>query len=303
MMAMTEKPMLRGQLRHDEPMTRHCSWRTGGPVARFFQPADLAELQQFLAQCPPAEPLLWVGLGSNLLVRDGGFAGTVICIAGILDACRYLDESTMRAEAGLACARIARLNADNGYTGTEFLAGIPGTLGGALAMNAGAFGGETWDLVTGIETIDRRGELHTRSPSCFTVAYRSVSGPADEWFIAARLRLIADPERGGRARIRSLLARRQASQPIGEPSCGSVFRNPPEDHAARLIEAAGLKGQRLGGAQVSLRHANFIINTGDATAADIENLIDLVRERVRHHSGIELIPECRIVGTHGKPQP
>jgi len=300
---MAEKPMLRGSLRTDEPMARHCSWRAGGRAARWYQPADLEDLRDFLRATPREETLLWTGRGSNLLVRDGGFTGTVVCLAGILTAWRYLDALTLRAEAGIACARVARINADHGYTGSEFLAGIPGTLGGALAMNAGAFGGETWDLVTRLETVDRGGELHSRCPSDYEVTYRSVVAPAEEWFIAAELRLIKDPQGGGRERIRSLLARRQESQPIGQASCGSVFRNPPGDHAARLIEAAGLKGFAIGGARVSTEHANFIVNESEASAAAIESLIHHVQETVLARFGVQLQPEVRIVGDGGCPIP
>ncbi|ROR29686.1 UDP-N-acetylmuramate dehydrogenase [Inmirania thermothiophila] len=286
---------LRGELRHDEPMARHTTWRVGGPARRFYRPADLADLAAFLAALPEDEPVLWVGLGSNLLVRDGGIDGTVVCLQGVLEAVTRTDEG-LRAEAGAPCARVARRAAREGLVGAEFLAGIPGTLGGALAMNAGAFGGETWALVRSVETIDRRGRIRRRGPDAFRVGYRSVEGPPGEWFVAATLALGRGDAAAAQARIRELLARRQATQPTNQPSCGSVFRNPPGDHAARLIEAAGLKGRRRGGACVSERHANFIVNLGGATAADIEGLITEVAETVWRVHGVRLEPEVRIVG-------
>ncbi len=295
-MAQASARSLRGRLRHDEPMAAHCSWRAGGPAARFYEPADLDDLAVFIAAVADSEPILWLGLGSNVLVRDGGFQGTVVCVTRALGGLRFLDETTLCAQAGVPCAHLARAAARVGLTGAEFFAGIPGTLGGALAMNAGAFGTETWSLVRAVQTLDRRGQLHQRSPGEFCIAYRSVTGPGGEWFVAATLALEHDPSGAGAERIRALLARRQATQPLGAPSCGSVFRNPPGDHAARLIEDCGLKGLRVGDAYVSDKHANFIINAGHASAADIEALIDSVRAAVARKHGVTLEPEVRIVG-------
>ena len=256
-------------------MSQHNTWRAGGNARRFYTPVDLADLSVFLQQLDSNEPLLWLGLGSNLLVRDGGFPGTVICMHGAIADLEWLDETTLRAGAGVTCAKVARVTSKAGLTGVEFLAGIPGTMGGALAMNAGAFGSETWSHVTAVETIDRSGRLFTRKPADYRIGYRSVQGPADEWFVAAHIALQHGDAVQAQARIRELLAQRSASQPVQQRSCGSVFRNPPGDHAARLIEASGLKERRVGGAQVSGKHANFTINTGDATAADIETLLNL----------------------------
>jgi UDP-N-acetylmuramate dehydrogenase len=286
---------LRGELRVSEPMSRHTSWRVGGPADRYYRPADIEDLSHFLAGLAVDEPVHWVGLGSNLLVRDGGVRGTVIATHRFLSAIVRIDATKVRAEAGVACAKLARQCARWGLGSAEFFAGIPGTVGGALAMNAGAFGGETWRHVIAVEVIDRHGVRHWRLPGEYEIGYRSVTGPAPEWFLAAELRFEPDEEAGSEA-IRDLLRRRKETQPIGEPSCGSVLRNPPDDYAARLIEAAGLKGHRIGGAQVSEKHANFIINTGDATAADIERLIDHVRDTVAAVHGVSLQPEVRILG-------
>ena len=288
----------RGEMRVNEPMGRHTSWRTGGEARRFYKPANLADLGEFLRAMDSHEPLLWLGLGSNLLVRDGGFAGTVILTHGALTGLEWLNERTLRVEAGVTCAKVARETAKQGLTGAEFLAGIPGSMGGALAMNAGAFGGETWDSVVAVETIDRSGQLHSRSSKEFQVAYRSVKGVADEWFVSAQLALQPGNAEQAQAAIRELLAQRGETQPTSQFSCGSVFRNPPGDHAARLIEAAGLKGKVQGGAQVSEKHANFIINTGNATATDIEILLNQVQGRVEQLYDVRLETEVRIVGKH-----
>lgn len=291
---------VRGELRLDEPMARHTSWRAGGRAQRFFVPADAEDLQCFLRGTPGEEPLLWVGLGSNLLVRDGGLGGTVIGTAR-LNACRFIAERAITervivAEAGAPCARIARLAAQLGLTGAEFLAGIPGTLGGALCMNAGAFGGEIWGLIGSVETIDRQGERRHRACGDFEIGYREARGPAEEWYLTAELVLAPDPEGGGIDRIKALLGRRAGTQPMGQASCGSVFQNPPGDHAARLIDASGLKGFSIGNAVVSEKHANFIVNRGGATATDIEALIEHVRRTVAERHGVWLKPEVRIVG-------
>jgi UDP-N-acetylmuramate dehydrogenase len=276
MMAADRTPGRNGELRHHESMAAHSSWRAGGSARYFYQPADVDDLCAFLAGLDPDEPLLWLGLGSNLLVRDGGFPGTVIATFGALSTTQWLADDLLRAASGVTCSKVARMTAKAGFTGLEFLAGIPGTIGGALAMNAGAFGGQTWAHVEAVETVDRQGILHTRHPAEYRIGYRNVQGPANEWYVAAQLRL-------GHG----------AGQAAQE---NSVFRNPPGDHAARLIEAAGLKGATVGAAQVSEQHANFIVNTGSATAADIEMLINQVQGTVEQQFSIRLEPEVCIIG-------
>jgi UDP-N-acetylmuramate dehydrogenase len=278
-------------------MSRHTSWRVGGPVERFFRPADREDLLAFLAAVPADEPLTWVGLGSNLLVRDGGLAGTVICTTNRLDQLARHGSHGLDAECGVPNAKVARLATASGLAGAEFLAGIPGTVGGALAMNAGAFGGETWNIVASVETVDRDGRVRRRAHREFDIGYRQAAMPAaGEWFLSARFELQADPDGSARKRVRELLSQRGATQPVQVPNAGSVFRNPPGDHAARLIEACGLKGHCHGGACVSELHANFILNRGNATAADIEALIESVRARVHAEHGVELVAEVRVVG-------
>ena len=207
-----------------------------------------------------------------------------------------LDSVIIRAEAGVSCAKLARFCARLGLAGGEFLAGIPGTVGGALAMNAGCYGSETWESIVAVETLSSHGERHIRKPTEYQISYREVKGPADECFVAGHFRLTEGSKDVSLEKIRALLERRAATQPTGDHSCGSVFRNPPGDYAARLIEASGLKGLQIGGAKVSLKHANFIINQGDATAAQIEGLINHVANVVQEKHGIELRREVRIIG-------
>ena len=293
---------LRGQLKLDEPMARHVSWRAGGAAARAYVPADRDDLAAFLRRLPRAEPVVFIGLGSNALVRDGGFRGTVVLVHAAAKRPAIADGLVV-AEAGVASPKVARFAAVHDLEGAEFLAGIPGTIGGALAMNAGCYGSETWEIVECVETIDRGGEIRKRPKSDFEIGYRhcELRGGghigADEWFTGASFRLAAGNGEASRARIKELLTKRIASQPLALPNAGSVFRNPPGDYAARLIESCGLKGLARGGARVSEKHANFIVNPkGAASAADIEGLIEAVRAEVRQRTGIDLHPEVRIFG-------
>jgi UDP-N-acetylmuramate dehydrogenase len=289
---------LRGELRRHEPMSRHVSWRAGGPAARYFTPLDLADLSEFLRQTGQREPLLFIGLGSNLLVRDGGFRGTVVSMhAGALRP--ELKDGRVWALAGVAAPKVARFAALHQLAGAEFLAGIPGTVGGALAMNAGCYGAETWEIVETVTTVDRSGKVSLRAKAEFEISYRhcQLKTREEEWFVAAQFKLASGDGEQSRARIKELLAKRIATQPLSLPNAGSVFRNPPGGHAARLIESCGLKGLSRGGARVSEKHANFIVNPdGAATAADIEFLIHEVQRKVLDRAGIELLPEVRIVG-------
>ncbi|MGB5333506.1 MAG: UDP-N-acetylmuramate dehydrogenase [Woeseiaceae bacterium] len=295
MMAAARDLEVHGEIRYDEPMSRHTSWRAGGAAETFFIPASIDDLAGFLAELDADTPLFWLGVGSNLLVRDGGLPGVVVSATKILRHIERVGDQRVRAGAGVPCTQLARQCIRWQLGPSEFFAGIPGTVGGALAMNAGAHGGETWERVEFVKTIDRSGELHERTPQDYTVAYRSVKGPANEWFLEANFRF--DPDVApSMEEMRTMLERRRATQPLGLPSCGSVFRNPPGDYAARLIETAGLKGHRIGGAEVSTKHANFIINRSDASASDIEELIEHVRETVLAVHGVSLTHEVRIVG-------
>ncbi len=283
------------EVSRNEPLRKHTSWRVGGPADLFYTPSTLEALRRILAELPAATPVHWLGLGSNLLVRDGGIRGAVIATSSLPRELDKLDEQRVRASAGLACMLLAKRCVRWQLGPAAFFAGIPGTVGGALAMNAGAFGGETWTQVERVTTIDRKGEIRERARADFEIGYRSVRGPAGEWFLGATFRFEHDAVSSMDA-IKALLAKRNASQPLGLPSCGSVFRNPPGDFAGRLIEQAGLKGHRHGGAMVSDKHANFILNMGDATAADVEALIAEVRAAVERASGVQLELEVRVIG-------
>ena len=283
------------ELLHDEPMNRHTSWRVGGRADLFFRPDSVESLQDFLRSLAAETPLYWVGLGSNLLVRDGGVRGAVICTLDLPAAIERVDESRVQVGAGVPCTVFARQCIRWKLGPAAFFAGIPGTVGGALAMNAGAFGGETWEHIAGVETINRAGVRRSRTSQEFQVGYRSVSGAAAEWFLGASFAFATD-EGADMADIKAVLRKRGDSQPLGKLSCGSVFRNPPGQFAAQLIEQAGLKGATRGDAMVSEKHANFIINRGSATASDIESLIESVRGRVEESSGTKLQLEVRIVG-------
>lgn len=299
---MTQKKFnhLRGDLFYDHNLARYSSWRVGGDAERFYRPADLADLKNFLDQLPQYEPLTWLGLGSNVLIRDGGIAGTVILTLNRLKEMKLCNKEAgkiiIRAEAGVTCAKLARFCTSHRLEGGAFFAGIPGTVGGALAMNAGAFGGETWRYVVRVETINQCGELYERIPDEFKIQYRQIEGLNNQFFVAGYFCFNQGNAVKEKEAINILLKKRNISQPIGTYSCGSVFRNPPGDHAARLIDLAGLKETRIGNAEVSKKHANFILNKGDAKAADIERLICHVADRVYRVHGVRLIKEVHVIG-------
>ncbi|MFN3543265.1 MAG: UDP-N-acetylmuramate dehydrogenase [Thiobacillus sp.] len=304
-------PVLRGRFLYNEPMSRHVSWRAGGPAQRVYIPADLEDLIWLVRSVPSHEAIHMVGLGSNLLVRDGGVKGVVILLHGVLKklaiegrthglppAPAERDTGLIYAQAGVASPKLARFAATHNLVGGEFWAGIPGTVGGAIAMNAGCYGGETWDRLVQVETLDRDGHLNERRPEDYVIGYRHVAlrHPREEWFVGGWFRLDRGDGAASRETIKQLLKQRIASQPLGEPNAGSVFRNPPGDYAARLIESCGLKGYRVGDAQVSEKHANFIINLGHASATDIERVIEHVEDTVEARTNVQLIREVRIIG-------
>lgn len=284
------------QVLHSEPLARYTSWRVGGPADRLVLADSVEHLQQFLQQLSPREPLTFIGLGSNLLVRDGGVRGTVVVMHQALQTLEMQGER-LYADAGVTCAKLARFAASHHRAGAEFMAGIPGTVGGALAMNAGCYGGETWQWVDAVKTINRAGVVQVRARGEYQPAYRHVGHPvADEWFLGGWFAVPAGDGKASAEQIKQLLAKRLASQPLNMPSAGSTFRNPEGDFAARLIEASGLKGTTIGGAQVSEKHANFIVNLGHASAADIEALIERVKSTVLAKQGVALIQEVKVIG-------
>lgn len=280
----------------NEPLARYTSWRVGGRADQLYIPAGLDDLSAFLRHLDIEQPIYFIGLGSNLLVRDGGVRGTVVLMHNVLTALK-MDGDLVYSEAGVTCAKLAKFCAKEALCGGEFFAGIPGTVGGALAMNAGCYGSETWNVVKRVTTINRKGELNTRDAAAFIPSYRHIEKPvADEWFVAAWFGLAKGDADESAKRIKELLAKRLASQPLNLPSAGSTFRNPAGDYAARLIEASGLKGYIIGGAQVSERHANFIVNVGGATALDIELLIKHIRDTVLEQQGVLLQQEVKVLG-------
>ena len=305
---------LGGEFRLNEPMHKHTSWRAGGSADRAYFPRDLKDLARFVHTIPKDEPVYVLGLGSNVLVRDGGLRGTVVFTHGAFSEIRLeTDDKGLRlvyAEAGVASPKVARFAATHDLRGGEFLAGIPGTVGGALAMNAGCYGSETWEVVDAVLCVKHDGELVRRAPAEFEIGYRHVAARSDpnadhepsvptrpeEWFVAAWFQFRAGDGAESRRTIRDLLQRRIATQPLDQPNAGSVFRNPPGDYAARLIESCGLKGFAIGGAMVSPKHANFIVNAGSAKAADIESLIERVQQTVWERCHVRLEREVRIIG-------
>jgi UDP-N-acetylmuramate dehydrogenase len=287
-----------GELFENQKLSEYTSWRVGGPSKQIYKPQSIDDLALFLKKIPSNEPILFMGLGSNSLVRDQGFQGTTIITQGALKHLELIEPDTVRVEAGVACAQMARFCARQSLGRAEFWAGIPGTMGGALRMNAGCYDGETWDHVLEVETIRRDGTIHHRSPNSFEVSYRHIHGLAeDEWFIAAKFRFPKGDKEQCLQTIKQLLERRAQTQPTNEYNCGSVFRNPPGHYAGQLIEQCGLKGTKIGGAMVSMKHANFIINDqGSATAQDIESLIEHVQRIVHEQTRILLHREVHIIG-------
>lgn len=295
-----KKNIEKGKLLRNVPLKPFTVWQIGGPAEKLYWPKDKADLQRFLATLPEQEPLTWLGIGSNVLIDDKGIPGTVIVTQGALQDLSFLDDKLIRAESGVSCAQVARFAARNQVgKGAEFLAGIPGSIGGALFMNAGCFGNETWNQVVKVETIDRHGDITVRDKSEFTSHYRHVDGlTPDEWFVAGYFQFDQNDPADSMATIKEMLAKRHNTQPANEPCCGSVFRNPPGNYSAKLIESLGLKGYQVGGAQISDKHANFIINRGNASAEDVRTIMKHIQAQVREKYDIDLIPEVRIL-PHG----
>ena len=291
---------LQGELRTQEPMSRHTSWKTGGNADYYYIASDINDLAKFISKLPTSTPITWIGFGSNLLVRDGGVSGVVVSVVGLLNELKKINETEIFIGAGVSCVKAAHFSAKHGLEGIEFLAGIPGTIGGALAMNAGAYGGEIWSYIKEVETINRKGKREIFEKDKFDINYRSVSISENEWFIACKMKLEISTRTVVSDCIKKMLSERADGQPLGKLSCGSVFRNPTNQHAAKLIELCGLKGKKVGGAVISDKHSNFIINTGNATSLDIEKLIEFIQACVYEKYDIKLIPEVRIIGESNK---
>ena len=270
-------------------MANHCSLRAGGIAKELFVPEDLNDLSSFLKR--NTDPILILGLGSNILVRDSGFNGVVVKLNNLKHI--NVNNSIIKIGAGATLAKLSRLCEAHKLYGAEFLSAIPGSVGGALAMNAGAFGSEFWDFVVSVTTVDKLGNIFWRNKSEFEVAYRSVSANNnDEFFIEAELEF---KQKKPAHNIKQLLEKRNKLQPIGLPSCGSVFKNPKNSFAAKLIEDSNLKGFCIGGACISNKHANFIINKDNASATDVENLIKHIQQTVKSNFCINLETEVKII--------
>ena len=288
------------RVRRDELLARHTSFRIGGPADLFIDAASVPELQAVLRACRAhAYPAFFLGGGTNLLVSDRGVRGLVLKLGKPFDFVEWeLDGAgaALRVGAAVPFKRLVYRTIEAGLAGLEFGEGIPGTIGGGLLMNAGAFGGEIGRVVTALETVDERGERLLLPRERLGFAYRRLDLPTRAIITAVRLRLERGDARVLAAAVADAKARRDRHQPKGHPNAGSIFKNPPGAHAGRLIEAAGLKGARLGNAMISERHANFIVNLGGARAADVKGLMDLAACAVRRHANVELEPEVRLVG-------
>ncbi len=288
---------LKSKILKNEPMSRHTSWQVGGPADYLICPADSGELQVVTRFCHErGMPLHVVGSGTNLLVLDGGIRGLVVKIAEPFNHVR-VSANRLEAGAGIFLTRLAEYTAEAGLGGLEFVCGIPGSLGGALVMNAGAFGGSIGEKVLSVELVDYRGNMRTCGKKDLQFAYRSSSLAGRGIITGALLELEVGEPAQIRAKMEEALVWRGERHPRG-PSAGSVFRNLPHWPAGKVIEEAGARGMSIGGAKVSEIHANFIINTGGATASDILNLIRAVQESVRNSFGLELQPEVKIIGEH-----
>jgi UDP-N-acetylmuramate dehydrogenase len=288
--------MDKNTIHHDVELQDFNSWKVGGRAEQFLICDEKEILASLMRRKKIKLPITFVGLGSNLLVRDGGIKGTVIVMHGGLRKING-DDGLIYSEAGVSCSKLSKFSAKKGLADSAFFSGIPGTIGGALAMNAGCYGSETWDYVSKVLIINLNGDQVERNKSDFDISYRQVINKnKDEFFLAAWFKFPKGNKEQSEKRIKELLAHRKETQPLNWPTAGSTFRNPKGNFAARLIEDCGLKGYKIGGAQVSEKHANFIINLGNASALDIEKVITYIQKVVFEQKKIQLLREIRIIG-------
>jgi len=283
-----------GVLREHEPMARHTTLGVGGPARWFFRPADRPALVAGISLCPPDVSMLPLGRGSNMLVSDDGLDAMVVDLSELNSL--VFDGSVVRAGAGVRMSHFARLCAEHGLSGCEFLATVPGDIGGGVVMNAGAFTQQLSDTLVKIDVLMRSGRVNQLGSAALAMSYRHSELPEQSLVLAAEFKLHPDHPEQIRLRMRNMRSQRSATQPLSLPNCGSVFKNPQGDHAARLVEAVGLKGFAIGGACISIQHANFIVNEGDASSADIVALIQRAQREVKDRFAIDLEPEVRMVG-------
>ena len=279
---------------YNELLSKHTAWKVGGPADIFFTPQNRDDLSNFL-KSNHGKQITWLGNGTNVLVRDGGIRGAVISTKKSIDKINMETKNSCRVEAGASCMDLALFAEKNQLGPAAFFSGIPGSIGGALTMNAGSFGMETWDLVKEVEVINEKGDISFIEKESFDIAYRTVTFPFRLWFLSCSMFLSSDEETT-KDNLIELRNQRIKTQPLSEDTCGSVFKNPPGNFAGALIEGSGLKGFKIGSASISEKHANFIVNQGGATAGDIENLINHTRQVVKKNYDIDLQPEVRIMG-------
>jgi len=283
-----------GVLSENEPMSRHTTLGVGGEARWYFRPGNREGVMNAVKQIPADVPLLPLGRGSNLLVPDAGFAGLVMDLSRLSDI--SIQERRITAEAGARMNRLSRCSAEAGLAGLEFMATVPGDVGGGIVMNAGAFGQQVSDTLRSIEIVEINGKSEILEVAALHMAYRHTSLPKGALVLSASFELQPDEPEAIKERMRDMRRKRSCTQPLEKPNCGSVFKNPPHDHAARLIEAAGLKGFRIGGACISGKHANFIVNEGQARSSDVCALIRHAQQTVEHRFGIRLEPEVHVPG-------
>jgi len=286
--------MLKGRLREDVSLKDYNTWKIGGKAEYFYEPSDIKDLKLFL-ELLQNTPITFLGNGSNVLIRDGGISGCVICLKNTLNNYFVKDEEYIF-EAGLSCMKMAQITARENYEGLEHLCGIPGSLGGALAMNAGCYGGNIWDHVSTVSLINNDGEIIKKNKNDFIIGYRNTSLKENNFFISAVFKLRKNKLKNSLEKIKEFLQDRRSKQPTGLLSCGSVFKNPKNLYAAKLIESIGLKGYKIGGACISEKHANFIISDKSTKSIDIEKLINFTQKEVFKKKEVILETEVKFIG-------
>ena len=286
--------MLKGRLRENVSLKDYNTWKIGGKAEYFYEPSDIKDLKLFL-ELLQNTPITFLGNGSNVLIRDGGISGCVICLKNTLNNYFVKDEEYIF-EAGLSCMKMAQITARENYEGLEHLCGIPGSLGGALAMNAGCYGGNIWDHVSTVSLINNDGEIIKKNKNDFIIGYRNTSLKENNFFISAVFKLRKNKLKNSLEKIKEFLQDRRSKQPTGLLSCGSVFKNPKNLYAAKLIESIGLKGYKIGGACISEKHANFIISDKSTKSIDIEKLINFTQKEVFKKKEVILETEVKFIG-------
>ena len=286
--------MLKGRLRENVSLKDYNTWKIGGKAEYFYEPSDIKDLKLFL-ELLQNTPVTFLGNGSNVLIRDGGISGCVMCLKNTLNNYFIKDEEYIF-EAGLSCMKMAQITAKENYEGLEHLCGIPGSLGGALAMNAGCYGGNIWDHVSTVSLINNDGEIINKNKNDFIIGYRNTSLEENNFFISAVFKLKKNKLKNSLEKIKEFLQDRRSKQPTGLLSCGSVFKNPKNLYAAKLIESIGLKGYKIGGACISEKHANFIISDKSTKSIDIEKLINFTQKEVFKKKEVILETEVKFIG-------